>query len=216
MDTTPLQHIPRLSQRVFQVWRQNARKYHPKLDLQAERKQLTDDFKRALQHALQDLERKDYRKNRQRNGWAVGVCMELLAKHLNYHWYNVYVLSAFPAYRASMWMKAMLMHLEASPEAQIAVNRLYKMMLDKRFPFEQLQEQHVSEDELVQNRLVADLSYQHNWAENRGPLNDLLRDHFEQAIDQRGPRMLTAMDLYDILDLEALHYFIELNLHILK
>ncbi|MEH0155349.1 hypothetical protein V6R21_14480 [Limibacter armeniacum] len=216
MDTTPFSNLFQTAQKAFFVWTKNANQKFNTIDFYADELQVFKDFEKALSASLQDLDKKNYKANRERTGWATGVFLELLAKHLHFYWYNVFVLASFPEYRTVIWLRSTITYLEHNSEAVRDINRIYKLAIEKRFPFEQFDEYEFSAEELEQNKLVADLSYTDSWDENKERLSALLREQFQQTLEMRGPRFITSENFYDFIDLEELHHFIELNLHILK
>ncbi|MBD0401399.1 hypothetical protein [Flammeovirga sp. EKP202] len=210
MDLSPINNLPEKGEKIFKVWKRYAKEHFPYTDLYIE--DLKNDILQALSKSLKDIERKGYHKHREKKSWVVGVFMEILAKNINQYWYNIFIIRDNKDFSGLLWLKAMLTHLASSQQGQIEVNRIYKHLLDKHYPFDQYDMP--SNEEVDQNNLIADLNYQSNWTESEQYLTSLLKDRLSVTIDNRGPRLITAEKLYDIFSVDDIYNFTELNLYI--
>lgn len=216
MDITPLPHIPEAAHKVFNRWKSNAQEFHKHADFYTEKDSLTKDFTKALQQSLNDVAERNYKKNRERKGWGTNVFLERLSMHLNYHWYNIFVLASYPEYKSIVWLRSMMTYMEKNMDAVKKVNRMYTMAIEKRFPFEDFEEYQISKEEAEQNKLIADLNFESNWEENKTKISALLRERFEEEVlDNRGQKLIKNSDLIKVLGEDNIYNFLELNLHIL-
>ncbi|MBB6460559.1 hypothetical protein [Flammeovirga kamogawensis] len=211
MDISPLLNLPEKGQSIFNAWQKNAKEHFPSTDIFID--DLKHDILQALEQSLKDIKRKGYEKHRTKKTWVVGVFMEILAKNLNSYWYNVIIISDNKDFTGLLWFKAMLNYLNQDTSAVIEVNRIYKLLLDKHYPFDTISP--IESEEKEQNNLLADLSYQSNWDITEPYLNNMLKDRLAVTIDNRGPRLITSEKLFDIFTVDEIYQFIDLNLHIL-
>lgn len=210
MDVTPLISLPEKGEKVFKIWKRYAKEHFPHTDLYIE--DLKHDILQALDQSLKDINRKGYSKHREKKLWVVGVFLEILAKNINQYWYNIFILREKKDFNGLLWLKAMIENLNKNQDTLLEVNRIYKHLLDKNYPFNQFEMP--TAEEINQNKLIADLNYQSNWQNAEQYLTALLKEHLAETIDNRGPRLITAEKLYDIFTIEEIYNFTELNLYI--
>lgn len=147
---------------------------------------LVYDLEDALLQGLEDLSQSP-QAHRKSTRWAAGYLGGFALARLNRLWYRKHLLPLQPDYQQAMWLKAMITHMDQHPEGREAVNYLYERLLRVQFPFapDQRPPQEDAPDwDPSQERVLADLHAQAHWQRHRHPLDELVEQYFDQALQR--------------------------------
>lgn len=176
---------------LFYEWAYNAKKDYPFLDFIPENEdEISKDLKDVIAKGLQHVyEEEAYKK--EFNIWGSDFLKNFIQINLNLVWYNKFILNHKLEYQHAVWLKSMLMYLEANTLALKHVNRLYKLILNNR---NGRHAQPIEEEEVAQHQFVSDLICGDNWQAHKPFLEKMLAEYCLKNLNPPQKKYLVEMD----------------------